>query len=486
MGGQVQFAVAMGSEKDHLSIVICGHVDSGKSTTTGRLLFELGGIPERELEKLKQEAERLGKSSFAFAFYMDRQKEERERGVTISCTTKEFFTEKWHYTIIDAPGHRDFIKNMISGAAQADVALLMVPADGNFTTAIQKGNHKAGEVQGQTRQHARLINLLGVKQLLVGCNKMDTDVAGYKKSRYEEVGGETKNMLIKVGWKKDFVEGSVPVLPLSGWMGDNLNKKSTNMDWWTGQDIILPDKSKLHIDTLYDCLDKMCTPPGRNDSAPMRLPVSGIYKIKGVGDVLAGRVEQGIVKPNEEVVFMPTNTPANACGGKVFTIEMHHTRHEQAKPGDNVGLNIKGLDKQNMPRVGDVMIYKKDKSLDQCGEFDAQIQTLDIPGEIKLGYSPIGFVRCGRSACRATAFKFKVGKETGGKKMEAPHSLKSNEMAQVSFRPQQPMVVDSFKNCEGLSRIAFLDGNTAVMLGKVVSVIRKSDMPAEETGKKKK
>jgi len=288
-----------------------------------------------------------------------------------------------------------------------------------------------------------------------------------------------------VGWKKDFVEKSVPVLPLSGWMGDNLNKKSENMAWWSGVDIEV-EKSKFHINTLYDCLNDMCSPPGRNETAPMRLPVSGIYKIKGVGDVLAGRVEQGIVKPNEEVVFMPTNTPANPCGGKVFTIEMHHTRHELAKPGDNVGLNIKGLDKNNMPRVGDVMIYKKDKSLDQCGEFDAQIQTLDIPGEIKLGYSPIGFVRCGRSACRATAFKFKVGKETGGKKMEAPHSLKSNEMAQVSFRPQQPMVVDSFKNCEGLSRIAFLDGNTAVMLGKVVSVIKKSDMPAEETGKKKK
>merc|ERR1712185_523786 len=163
---------------EHLSIVICGHGDSGKSTTTGRLIFELGGLPERELEKLKQEAERLGKGSFAFAFFMDRQKEERERGVTISCTTKEFFTEKWHYTIIDAPGHRDFIKNMISGAAQADVCCLMVPADGNFTTAIQKGNHKAGEVQGQTRQHARLINLLGVKQLIIGVNKMDTDTAG--------------------------------------------------------------------------------------------------------------------------------------------------------------------------------------------------------------------------------------------------------------------------------------------------------------------
>jgi elongation factor 1-alpha len=476
----------MATEKDHMSVVICGHVDSGKSTTTGRLLFELGGIDAREMEKLKAEAERLGKSSFAFAFYMDRQKEERERGVTISCTTKEFFTDKWHYTIIDAPGHRDFIKNMISGAAQADVALLMVPADGNFTTAIQKGNHKAGEVQGQSRQHARLINLLGVKQLIIGVNKMDTDTAGpYGKARYDEVGGEMKNMLIKVGWKKEFVEGSVPVLPLSGWVGDNLIKKTENMAWWEGMEVEI-DKKKLKVTTLYDCLNDMCSPPGRNETANMRMPVSGIYKIKGVGDVIAGRIEQGLVKPNEEVIYMPTHTPANACGGKVFTIEMHHTRHEVAKPGDNVGLNVKGLDKMNMPRVGDVMIYKKDTTLDRCGSFTAQIQTLDIPGEIKLGYSPIGFVRCGRSACRAVAFDFKVGKETGGKKMENPHSLKSNEMAQVVFVPQQPLVLDSFKNCEGLSRIAFLDGNTAVMLGKVTSLIYKKDMPPEETGKKKK
>merc|ERR1711903_174433 len=181
----------------------------------------------------------------------------------------------------------------------------------------------------------------------------------------------------------------------------------------------------------------------------------------------------GIVKPNEEVVFMPTNTPANPCGGKVFTIEMHHTRHDLAKPGDNVGLNIKGLDKINMPRVGDVMIYKKDKSLAQTGQFNAQIQTLDIPGEIKVGYSPIGFVRCGRAACRATKIVWKIGKETGGKKMEEPHSLKSNEMAECSFAPQQPLVVDTFKNCEGLSRIAFLDGNGVVMLGKIVTAEQK-------------
>jgi len=476
------------SEKEHLSIVICGHVDSGKSTTTGRLIFELGGIPERELEKLKQEAERLGKSSFAFAFYMDRQKEERERGVTIACTTKEFFTDKWHYTIIDAPGHRDFIKNMITGASQADVAMIMVPCDGNFTTAIAKGNHKAGEIQGQTRQHSRLINLLGVKQIVCGCNKMDCDTAGYKQARYDEVSNEMKSMLVKVGWKKDMVEKQVPFLPISGWMGDNLLKcqdatGKANMPWWTGCDVDC-EGTVVHVDTLHDFLDKVCKVPMRPMSAPMRMPISGIYKIKGVGDVLAGRVEQGIVKPGEEVVFLPTHTASNPCTGKVFTVEMHHQRHEMAKPGDNVGLNIKGLDKQNMPRSGDVMVYKKDTTLGQTREFDAQIQVLDIPNEIKSGYSPIGFVRCGRSACRISALKWKMGKETGGKKMEDPHSLKSNEMAQCSFQPQQPLVCDSFKNCEGLSRVAFMDGNGCVMLGKVISCERKEEAAA--VGGKKK
>jgi len=476
------------SEKEHLSIVICGHVDSGKSTTTGRLIFELGGIPERELEKLKQEAERLGKSSFAFAFYMDRQKEERERGVTIACTTKEFFTDKWHYTIIDAPGHRDFIKNMITGASQADVAMIMVPCDGNFTTAIAKGNHKAGEIQGQTRQHSRLINLLGVKQIVCGCNKMDCDTAGYKQARYEEVSNEMKSMLVKVGWKKDMVEKQVPFLPISGWMGDNLLKPEDangklNMGWWSGIEVEA-NGEKIMVKVLYDFLDKVCRVPERPTSAPMRMPISGIYKIKGVGDVLAGRVEQGLVKPGEEVVFLPTHTASNPCVGKVFTVEMHHQRAEQAKPGDNVGLNIKGLDKQNMPRSGDVMVYKKDTTLGQTREFDAQIQVLDIPNEIKVGYSPIGFVRCGRSACRIAKLKWKMGKETGGKKMEDPHSLKSNEMAQCSFQPQQPLVCDSFKNCEGLSRVAFMDGNGCVMLGKVISCERKEDAAAAG-GKKK-
>uniref|UniRef100_A0A6B2L296 Tr-type G domain-containing protein n=1 Tax=Arcella intermedia TaxID=1963864 RepID=A0A6B2L296_9EUKA len=461
----------MAEGKKHVSIVICGHVDAGKSTTTGRLIFELGGIPEREMQKLRDEAEKLGKGSFAFAFYMDRQKDERERGVTISCTTKEFFTDSYHYTVIDAPGHRDFIKNMITGASQADIALIMIPADGNFATSIAKGNHKAGEVQGQTRQHALLINLLGVKQIIIGVNKMDCDLAGYKETRYNEVKDEMANVLTRVGWKKEFVDKSVPFLPISGWKGDNLIKKSENMGWWKGVEIEVPGKGKKQITTLLDALEQMVVPPERIGNKPMRTPISGVYKIKGAGDVLTGRVEQGVVKPGDEVVFLPTHTASLPCTGKIFSVEMHHKSQPAANAGDNVGLNIKGLVKENMPRVGDIMILKTDNSIKKCKEFTCQVQILNHPGELKTGYSPIAFVRTARSAVRMTKINWKVSKETGGKKAPEPANIKANEMAEVVFAPQQPFVVDSFKTCEGLGRIAIMEGATVVMLGKVVEVI---------------
>jgi elongation factor 1-alpha len=437
--------------------------------------FCLGGIGEREMVKLREEAKTMGKDSFAFAFYMDKSKEERARGVTIACTTKEFFTEKYHYTIIDAPGHRDFIKNMITGASQADVALLMVPADGNFTAAIAKGNHKLGQVQGQTRQHARLINLLGVKQLIIGINKMDCDVAGYKEDRYNEVKDEMVNMLGRVGWKKAFIKDSLPVLPISGWIGDNLIKKSPKMAWWKGVDVTNILKKKVHIDTLLDALNNMVEIPKRPVDKPVRMPVSGVYKIKGVGDVITGRIEQGKVEPGQEVNFLPTSTSSKPCNGKVFSVEMHHKSVKAANPGDNVGLNVKGLDKMHMPRVGDVMVLKSDTSLKACQSFVAQVQVLGHPGELKIGYSPIAFVRTGRSACRISDIAWKIGKETGGQKAAKPVSLKANEMAQLTFEPQQPFVCDSFKNTEGLGRLAIMEGSSVVMLGKVVKVEFKVD-----------
>merc|ERR1719327_1530475 len=339
----------MAEGKTHLSLVVCGHVDAGKSTTTGHLLFELGGISEREMEKLKEKAAQLGKSSFSFAFYLDTQKDERERGVTISCTTKEFFTDKYHYTIIDAPGHRDFIKNMISGASQADVALLMVPANkGGFETSIQKGNHKKGEVQGQTRQHARLLHLLGVEQVIVGVNKMDsTQPKPFSQDRFKEIEKEVKKMLTKIGFKTK----KIPFVPMSGFKGDNLIEESTNMPWWKGFKV-KPKKKEVEGVTLLDALNNVVHVPKRPTKKPLRMPVSGVYKIKGVGDVITGRIEQGTLnsekKPN--VVFAPTGVT-----GKCFSIEMHHKTVSSAGPGDNVGVNVKGLVKDNMPKVGDVM-----------------------------------------------------------------------------------------------------------------------------------
>jgi len=405
---------------------------------------------------------------------MDKSKEERARGVTIACTTKEFYTDNYHYTIIDAPGHRDFIKNMISGASQADVALLMVPADGNFTAAIARGNHKLGEVQGQTRQHARLINLLGVKQLIVGINKMDCDVAKYSLERYTEIKDEMASMLVKVGWKKEFVKNCVPFMPISGWIGDNLLTMSTKMAWWKGVSV-KSQKKPVQCNTLKDCLNDMVKIPKRPLKKPLRMPVSGVYKIKGVGDVITGRVEQGKVSPGDETVFLPTHTASKPCAGKIFSVEMHHKSVPLAGPGDNVGLNVKGLDKINMPRVGDVMIVKGDTTLKACQNFTAQIQVLDHPGELKVGYSPIAFIRTGRSACRIHKINWKIGKETGGAKAENPPHLKANEMAEVVFEPQQPFVAESFKACEGLGRVAIMEGASVVMLGKAVAVEFKVD-----------
>jgi len=306
-------------------------------------------------------------------------------------------------------------------------------------------------------------------------------LAGYKEARFNEVRDEMNNVLQRVGWKKEFVEKSVPFLPISGWKGDNLIKASTNMGWWKGTDIEVPGKGKKHITTLFDALEEMVVPPERASAKAMRTPISGVYKIKGAGDVLTGRVEQGTVKPGDEVVFLPTHTASLQCMGKIFSVEMHHKSQPAATAGDNVGLNVKGLVKENMPRVGDIMILKSDQSIKKCKEFTCQVQILNHPGELKIGYSPIAFVRTARSAVRMSKINWKVSKETGGKKAPDPANIKANEMAEVVFQPQSPFVVDSFKSCEGLGRIAIMEGATVVMLGKVVENVfddGKVDTPA--------
>jgi elongation factor 1-alpha len=459
------------SNKQHISLVISGHVDAGKSSLTGRLLFDLGGINDREMKKLQEEADRLGKSSFAFAFYMDNQKAERERGITIACNTKEFYSDNYHYTIIDAPGHRDFLKNFLSGSSQADVALLLVPADSGFISAVQKKSDT--DVPGQTRQHARLLNLLGVKQLIVAVNKMDTCEGStpYSEERFKEVAEEMKRVLIQSGWKKEQVEKEIPIIPTSGFHGENILKPSDKMPWWKGVSVKAGSKNEnVTVVCLKDALDKMVNLPPRNFDAPLRMPLSQVLNIKGIGSVLTGRIEQGTLVPGDEVVFLPTHTASNPCTGKVFSIEMHHTQQEKAGPGDNIGINMKGLDKANMPSGGDMMIKKSDTTLKPCETFTCQVQVLDHPGQIKVGYSPIGYIRTAHAAIKLEKINWKVGKSTGMQKVENPEFLEQNESAEIVFRPTRPFVAETFDKCEGLARLAVMEGGAICMIGKIISV----------------
>jgi len=457
--------------KAHLGIVIVGHVDAGKSTTTGHLLFELGGLDDRTLDKLKAEAKALGKESFVYAFFLDKGKDERARGVTIAVTTKEFFTDSYHYTIIDAPGHRDFIKNMIAGAAQADVALLMVPADSNFEKSIAKGNHKKGEVQGQTRQHARLCHLIGIDQMIVGINKMDaTKPTPWNEDRYNEIKGEVDKMITKIGYKTK----KIPFIPMSGWTGDNLVKESDNMPWWKGNNIKVK-KEKVLVKTLYDCLEKVVKPPKRDPNKPFRMPVSGIYKIKGVGDVITGRIEQGVLNTKDEVSFAPTGV-----AGKAFSIEMHHKPTQVAGAGDNVGVSVKGLDKEKMPRTGDVMYLTSDaKPPVQVTKFTAMCFVQEHPGQLKAakdgkgGFTPSIHVRTAKAPCQLVQILWKQGKSTGNAKVANPPYVEAGDSCEVVMAPKMPICLAPYDECKPLARIAAMDSNSLVMLGKVTSVEKK-------------
>jgi elongation factor 1-alpha len=457
------------SEKKHVGVVIVGHVDAGKSSLTGRLLFELGGISERDIEKLKAEAKAQGKDSFFFAYFMDRNKEERARGVTISCTTKEFFTKKFHYTIIDAPGHRDFIKNMISGASQADVAILMIPANrGGFETSIQKADHKQGKIQGQTRQHARLCFLLGIEQVICCVNKMDS--VKYDQARFDEISGEVQKMIKKIGYKLD----RVPFIPIAGFVGDNLTEPSKNMSWYKGFKVENLKGETVEGHTLVDALDKLVQEPKRNTKGNFRMPVSGCHSIKGVGDVITGRIEQGILTAGDEVTFIPSGIT-----GKVFSIEMHHKAQETASPGDNVGVNVKNLPKEKKmkPKAGTVMVISSQPAPAIVKTFDCAVMVQEHPGQLKCGnkdgqggFTPSIHVRTGKAPCRLSKIMWRKGKKTAKQKIDNPPFIEAGDTAMVRFEAVLPIHLEPFKECAGLGRVAAMDSNSLVMLGKVMAI----------------
>ncbi len=429
----------MARTKPHINLVFIGHVDHGKSTTVGRLFFDSGNVDEQTMRKLKQKAEELGKKGFEFAFVMDNLKEEQERGVTIDLAHKRFDTPKYYFTIIDAPGHRDFIKNMITGASQADAAVLVV-----------SGNPGDG-VQAQTKEHVFLSKTLGVQQLIVLVNKMD--MAKFDQKRFEEVKGEVTKLLKSVGYKTDAIQ----FVPTASYLGDNVAKKSPNMPWYTGP-------------TLLEAVDKL-SPPEKPRDLPLRLPIQDVYNITGIGTVPVGRVETGVMKVGDKIIAVPARE-GKGITGEVKTIEMHHEQVQEAEPGDNVGFNVRGIAKQDIAR-GDV-IGHLDKVPTVASEFTAQIVVLNHPSVMTVGYTPVFHIHTAQVACQITEIVKKLNPATGEVVQEKPDFIKNGDAAVVKVKPLQPLVIEKQKDIPQLARFAVRDSGQTVAAGMCIDLVAKT------------
>lgn len=432
----------MGKEKLHVNIVVIGHVDAGKSTTTGHLIYKCGGIDKRTIEKFEKEAHEMGKGSFKYAWVLDKLKAERERGITIDIALWKFETPKYHFTIIDAPGHRDFIKNMITGTSQADVAVLVIASPpGEFEAGISKN--------GQTREHALLAFTLGVKQMIVAINKMDDKAVSYGEARFKEIKKEVSNFIKRIGYNPK----KVPFVPISGWNGDNMLEKSSNMPWHKGP-------------TLLEALDNV-DPPVRPVDKPLRLPLQDVYKIGGIGTVPVGRVETGVIKPGMVVTFAPC-----AITTEVKSVEMHHEQLPSAKPGDNVGFNVKNVSVKDIRR-GYVCSDSTNDPAKETGVFNAQVIVLNHPGQIHAGYSPVVDCHTAHIACRWATLNKKIDRRSGKVLEENPKFLKQHDAGLVDMIPSKPMCVETFTTYAPLGRFAVRDMRQTVAVGVIKSVEKK-------------
>jgi len=441
----------MGKEKGHINIVVIGHVDSGKSTSTGHLIYKCGGIDKRAIEKFEKEAAEMGKGSFKYAWVLDKLKAERERGITIDIALWKFETNKYEVTIIDAPGHRDFIKNMITGTSQADCAVLIVAAGvGEFEAGISKN--------GQTREHALLAFTLGVKQLIVAVNKMDSTEPKYSEKRFAEIVSEVSNYIKRIGYNPK----TVAFVPISGWHGDNMIEATTNMPWYKGWSQTRKE-GNASGKTLFEALDAII-PPQRPSDKPLRLPLQDVYKIGGIGTVPVGRVETGKIKPNMVVTFAPSNVTT-----EVKSVEMHHEQLAEGVPGDNVGFNVKNVSVKDIRR-GNVASDSKNDPAKKAASFNAQVIILNHPGEIKAGYTPVLDCHTAHIACKFAELIEKIDRRSGKKIEDNPDKVKSGDACIAKLVPTKPMCVEPFSAYAPLGRFAVRDMRQTVAVGVIKSV----------------
>ncbi|MBP1985924.1 translation elongation factor EF-1 subunit alpha [Halolamina salifodinae] len=417
------------SDIPHQNLAIIGHVDHGKSTLVGRLLYETGSVPEHVIEQHREEAEEKGKGGFEFAYVMDNLAEERERGVTIDIAHQEFDTDEYNFTIVDCPGHRDFVKNMITGASQADNAVLVVAADDG--------------VAPQTREHVFLARTLGINELVIGINKMD--LVDYSEDSYKEVVEEVTNLLNQV----QFATDDTTFIPISAFEGDNIAEESEQTSWFDGP-------------TLLEALNNLPEPEPPTD-APLRLPIQDVYTISGIGTVPVGRIETGTLNTGDNVSFQPSDV-----GGEVKTIEMHHEEVPSAAPGDNVGFNVRGIGKDDIRR-GDVC-GPADDPPSVAETFQAQVVVMQHPSVITAGYTPVFHAHTAQVACTIESIDQKIDPSTGEVAEEEPDFIKSGDAAVVTVRPQKPISIEPSSEIPELGSFAIRDMGQTIAAGKVLGV----------------
>jgi elongation factor 1-alpha len=426
----------MAREKPHLNAVFVGHVDHGKSTTVGRLMYDSGAIDEQAMRKLKDKAKELGKAGFEFAFVMDNLKEEQERGVTIDLAYKKFMTKKYEVTIIDAPGHKDFVKNMITGTSQADVAFLVIA-----------GSEGA---MAQTKEHLWLLKTLGVGQICVLINKMDS--IKYDEAKFKAVKEEITKLLQTVGYKIE----ETPFIPISALEGDNVAKKSENMSWYNGP-------------TVQEQFDNF-KEPEKPVELPLRLPLQDVYNIAGIGVVPVGRVETGKMKVGDKVIVVP-GREGKGITGEVKSIEAHHEQMTEALPGDNIGFNVRGIGKKDIAR-GDVLGHT-DNPPTVCKEFTAQIVILNHPTVLSAGYTPVFHIHTSQVACKIEAILKKIDPASGQVVAENPDFVKNGDAAIVKVVPTKPLVIEKQSEIPHMARFAIRDAGATVAAGMCTDLVKK-------------
>jgi len=436
-----RFKSDRGDKKEVLNLVVVGHVDSGKSTLMGHLLFKLGNVSQKIMHKYEKESKKVGKQSFMYAWVLDETEEERNRGITMDVGTNNFETEHRVVTLLDAPGHKDFIPNMISGAYQADVAVLVV----NSTTGEFEAGFEAG---GQTREHALLVRSLGISQLVIAVNKLDT--VNWDSARFQEVKDKLKVFLTK---QAGFREKDLNFIPCSGLTGENLCTGSTAEElksWYTGP-------------SLIQAIDQMKTPE-RAIEKPFRMSISDVFKGQSSGISVVGRVESGSVMKEDRLLATPTN---DICQVKSVLVEQMDGQIGYA--GDHVTLNLNGPD-QMLLFPGQVLC---DPSLPIAvtSKFRARIVIFNIDIPITKGYPVVLHYGCVSEQAIVTKLVATLSKSTGEILKNKPRFLNGNSSAIVEISITKPIPLETYKDNRELGRFMMRVSGNTIAAGMVTDIL---------------